>query len=169
MENSTASVLIKPTTAFNRGDTFIFGSWVCTADGAGSFQRRLSMTPTPKTGLVTLPEVTTGTLAGKFGEISLYNQHADFESGSVANSNSTPPWVIACEPDTEPSCEDAHSTSTSRMDSATLAGPTQKSSSHAEPARRSSPTTTQTPTPLPATTRTPHTSSIRVGPCRARI
>jgi hypothetical protein len=58
---------------FNRGDTFVFGSWVCTADGAGSFQRRLTMPPNPKTGLVTLPEVVTGDLAGKFSEISLYN------------------------------------------------------------------------------------------------
>jgi hypothetical protein len=35
-------------------------------------------TPNPRTGLVTLPEVITGDLAVKFGEISLYNQHADF-------------------------------------------------------------------------------------------
>jgi hypothetical protein len=26
MANSTASIVIKPTTAFNRGDTFVFGS-----------------------------------------------------------------------------------------------------------------------------------------------
>jgi hypothetical protein len=57
MPNSTVSISIKPTVAFNRGDTFVFGSWVCTADGAGSFQRRLTMTPNPSTGLVTLPEV----------------------------------------------------------------------------------------------------------------
>jgi hypothetical protein len=107
MANSMASILIKPTVAFNRGDTFVFGSWVCTADGAGSFQRRLTMTPNPKTGLVTLPEVITGTLTGKFGEISLYNQHNDFESGSTSNLNSTSPWVIASEPATEPSCENA--------------------------------------------------------------
>jgi hypothetical protein len=55
MANSTASVFIKPITAFNRGETFVFGSWVCIADGAGSFQRRLTMTPNPSTGLVTLP------------------------------------------------------------------------------------------------------------------
>jgi hypothetical protein len=65
------------------------------------------MTPNPKTGLVTLPEVITGNLAKKFGEISLYNQHADFESGSASNSNSTSPWAIACELATEPSCADA--------------------------------------------------------------
>jgi hypothetical protein len=65
------------------------------------------MTPNPKTGPVTPLEVITGNLAGKFGEISLYNQHADFESGSTSNSNSTSPWVIACEPATEPSCADA--------------------------------------------------------------
>jgi hypothetical protein len=73
MANSTASIFIKPTVAFNRGDTFVFGSWVCTADGAGSFQRCLTMTPNPRTGLVTLPEVITGDLAGKFDEVSLYN------------------------------------------------------------------------------------------------
>jgi hypothetical protein len=107
MANSTASIFIKPTAAFNRGDTFVFGSWVCTADGAGSFQRRLTMTPNPKTGLVTLPEVVTGGLTGKFGEISLYNQHADFELGSASNSNSTSPWAIVCESAAQPSCADS--------------------------------------------------------------
>jgi hypothetical protein len=80
MAISTASIFIKLIVAFNHGDTFVFESWVCTADGAGSFQRRLTMTPNPRTGLVTLPEAITGDLAGKFGETSLYNQHADFES-----------------------------------------------------------------------------------------
>jgi hypothetical protein len=103
MANSTASIFIKPTVAFNRGDTFVFVSWVCTADGARSFQRRLTMPPNSKTGLVTLPEVVTGDL----GEISLYNQHADFEHGSAANSNSTSSWAIACEPAIEPSCADS--------------------------------------------------------------
>jgi hypothetical protein len=56
---------------------------------------------------VTLPEVVTGYLAGKFGEISLYNRHADFELGSDSNSNSTSPWAIACEPAIEPSCVDS--------------------------------------------------------------
>jgi hypothetical protein len=31
------------------------------------------MTPNPKTGLATLPEMITSDLVGKFGEISLYN------------------------------------------------------------------------------------------------
>jgi hypothetical protein len=53
---------------------------------------------------VTLPEVVTGDLAGKFGEISLFNQHADFELGSNSNSNSTSPWAITCESATQPSC-----------------------------------------------------------------
>jgi hypothetical protein len=103
MANSTASIFIKPTIAFKRGDTFIFSSWVCTADGVGSFQCHLTMSPNPKIGLVTLPEVVMGNLAGKFGEISLYNQHADFKLGSDSNSNSTSPWAIACEPATQPS------------------------------------------------------------------
>jgi hypothetical protein len=103
MANSTASVYIKPTVAFNRGDTFVFGAWVCTADGAGSFQRRLTMPHNPETGLVTLPDVVTGKLAGKFGEILLFDQHADFELGSSSNSSSTSPWAIVCEPATQPS------------------------------------------------------------------
>jgi hypothetical protein len=52
---------------------------------------------------VTLPEVVTGELAGKFGEISLFDQHADFELGSASNSNSTSPWDIACEQAIQPS------------------------------------------------------------------
>jgi hypothetical protein len=103
MANSTAPVYFKPTVTFNRGDTFVFGTWVCTADGAGSFQRRLTMPPNPKTGFVTLPEVVTGEFAGKFGEISLFNHHADFELEPASNSNSTSPWTIACEPAAQPS------------------------------------------------------------------
>jgi hypothetical protein len=52
---------------------------------------------------VTLPEVATGELAGKFGEISLFDHHADFELGSASNSNSTSLWAITCEPATQPS------------------------------------------------------------------
>jgi hypothetical protein len=103
MANSTAPVYIKPTVAFNRGDTFVFGAWVCTPDGAGSFQRHLTMTPNPEAGFVTLPEVVTGELAGKFGEISLFDQHADFELGSASNSNSTSPWATVCELAAQPS------------------------------------------------------------------
>jgi hypothetical protein len=65
------------------------------------------MTPNSSTGLVTLPEVVTGELAGKFGKISLFNQHADFELGSASNLNPTSPWAIACEPAIEPSCADS--------------------------------------------------------------
>jgi hypothetical protein len=103
MANSTAPVYIKPTVAFNYGDTFVFGAWVCTTDGTGSFQHRLTMPPNPETGFVTLPEVVTGELAGKFGEISLFDHHADFELESASNSNSTSPWAIACEPTAQPS------------------------------------------------------------------
>jgi hypothetical protein len=61
------------------------------------------MQPNPETGFVTLPEVVTGELADKFGEISLFNHHADFELESASNSNSTSPWAITCEPATQPS------------------------------------------------------------------
>jgi hypothetical protein len=85
--NSTTPVYIKPTVALNRGDTFVFGAWVCTADGTGSFQRCLTMPPSPEIGFVTLPEVVTG----------------DLELGSASNLNSTTPWANACEPATQPS------------------------------------------------------------------
>jgi hypothetical protein len=52
---------------------------------------------------VTLPEVVTGELAGKFGEILLFGQHADFELGSASNSNSMSPWATVCELATQPS------------------------------------------------------------------
>jgi hypothetical protein len=52
---------------------------------------------------VMLPEVVTSDLAGKFGEISLFNHHADFELESASNSNSASPWAIACEPAAQPS------------------------------------------------------------------
>jgi hypothetical protein len=93
MANLTTSVLIKTTITFNRGETFVFSSWVCTTDDISSFQRHLTMTPNPKAGLVTLPEVIMGTHTGKFSEISFYNQHVD--STSTSHTVSTP----------EPSCE----------------------------------------------------------------
>jgi hypothetical protein len=46
MANTAVSVFTKPVAAFNRGDTFVFESWVCIADGAGSFQML-----TPKIGV----------------------------------------------------------------------------------------------------------------------
>jgi hypothetical protein len=49
---------------------------------------------------VMLPEVVTGELAGKFGEISLFDHHADFELESTSNSSSTSPWAIARGPTT---------------------------------------------------------------------
>jgi hypothetical protein len=61
------------------------------------------MPPNPETGFVTLPEVVTGELASKFGEISLFDHHADIKLGSVSNSNSTSLWAIACEPAAQPS------------------------------------------------------------------
>jgi hypothetical protein len=103
MANSTAPVYIKPTVTFNHGDTFVFGAWVCTADGAGSFQRHLTMPPNLETGFVTLPEVVTGELAGKFGAIALFDQHTNFELGSASNLNSTSPWATVCDPATQPS------------------------------------------------------------------
>jgi hypothetical protein len=65
------------------------------------------MASNPKTRLVVLPEVITGNLVENFSETFLYTLHADFESGSASDSNSTSLWTVACEPTTEPSCADA--------------------------------------------------------------
>jgi hypothetical protein len=105
MANSTASIVIKPTAAFNRGDTFVFGSWVWTADGTGSFQRYLAMTPDPETGLVTLPEAVTGQLVEKFEEFWLYTQVVDSKIGSASNSKLMSPWIEPRELAPEPLCD----------------------------------------------------------------
>jgi hypothetical protein len=103
---------------------------------------------------VTLPEVVTGDLTGKFSEISLYNQHADFKLGSASNSNSTSPWAIACELAIESSC--ANSPLHEHFPYGLCnARPTRRLFLRAGPGKRSSSSTTQTPTLSPATTRTP--------------
>jgi hypothetical protein len=51
---------------------------------------------------VTLPEVVTGELGGKFGEISLFDHQANFKLGSASNSNSTSSRAIACESAAQP-------------------------------------------------------------------
>jgi hypothetical protein len=56
---------------------------------------------------VMLPDVVTGELAGKFGKISLFNQHAHFVLRSASNSNLTSLWAITCEPAIKPSCADS--------------------------------------------------------------
>jgi hypothetical protein len=117
---------------------------------------------------VILPEVVTGELAGKFGEISLFDQHADFELGSASNSNSTSPWAIACEPATQPShvvspprersTRGPRNLSRARMEapSSRRAGkepvPEYNSDSDTAPAKP------RIPTPSPASTRTPRRS-----------
>jgi hypothetical protein len=117
------------------------------------------MTPSLKTGLMTLPEVATGTLAEKFGEITLYNQHADIEFGSTSNSNSTSPLFIACESAPEPSCE------TAPLHKHFPYGLCNASRAHVEAlaarwaGKEMASATTQTPTLPPATTQTLRTSS----------
>jgi hypothetical protein len=107
---------------------------------------------------VTHPEVVTGVLAGKFDEISLFDQHADFELGSASNSNSTSLWATVCEPATQPSHVDPPPRE--RL----TRGPRNVSRAHTEapPARRTPtppPATPRTPTPSSASTRTSRTSS----------
>jgi hypothetical protein len=104
-----------------------------------------------------LPEVVASPLVEKFGKFSLCNQVADFEIGS--NSNSTLPWIVACEPSPEPSCETTPLHEHFPYGLCNSVGPTRKLSPHVGPARRSPPSTPRTPIPYPATTRTLPTSS----------
>jgi hypothetical protein len=83
---------------------------------------------------VTLPEVVTGELTGKFGKIPLFNHHADFELESASNSNSTSPWAIACEPAAQPSQVAPHLVSAPRAAPAPSAGPAR--GSHFAPGRQ---------------------------------
>jgi hypothetical protein len=118
---------------------------------------------------VTLPEVVTGELAGKFGEISLFNHHADFELESASNSNSTSPWAIACEPAAQPShaVPPLHERSTCgpRILSRARTGAPSSRRAGKEPVPDynsdfdTAPATLRTPTLCPSSTRTPHTSS----------
>jgi hypothetical protein len=118
---------------------------------------------------VTLPEVLTGELAGKFGEISLFNHHADFELESSSNSNSTSPWAIACEPAAQPSqavpSPRERSARGPRILSRARTGAPSSRRAGKEPVPEYSsdsdtaPATLRTPTPSPSSTRIPHTSS----------
>jgi hypothetical protein len=117
---------------------------------------------------VTLPEVVTSELAGKFGEISLFNHHADFELEFASKSNSTSPWAIACEPAAQPSHvvppPHEHSARGPRVPSraCTEASSSRRDCKEPVPEYNSdsdtTPATLRTPTPSPSSTRIPHTS-----------
>jgi hypothetical protein len=159
MANSMTSMTIKPTAAFNRDDTFVFGSWVCIAHSTGSFQHYLTTTPEPETGFMTLPEAATDQLVEKFDEISLYNNIADLEFGSTSNSNLTITWVEPRELAPEPSCGPIlpHEQFPYGLRSASTAYT--EALTPVEPTRRSPPSTPQAPVLSSTTTQTPPTSS----------
>jgi hypothetical protein len=108
---------------------------------------------------MTLPEVVTDELAGKFGKISLFDQHTDFELGSASNSNSTSPWAIVCESATQPSHVDSPPRERFMRGPRNVSRARTEAPLHAGPARSPYPSTTRTPTPSPATPRTPTPSS----------
>jgi hypothetical protein len=118
---------------------------------------------------VTLPEVVTGELACKFGEISVFNHHADFELESASNSNSTSPWAIACELAAQPShvVSPSHKRSTrgprnpcrARMGAPSLRRAGKKPVPEYNSDSDTAPAMLRTPTLSPGSTRIPHTSS----------
>jgi hypothetical protein len=112
---------------------------------------------------VTLPEVVTGELAGKFGEISLFDQHADFELGSTSNSNSTSPWATYASQLLSHRMWRPRPAGASRVAPATSARPTRRLLLHVGPARNPYLSTTRTPTPPPATPQTPTSLRLLLG------
>ena len=91
---------------FTQGDTFIFGSWVCVADGAGSFQRYLAPAPEEKPSSTTLPQASVDELVENLGEISLSDPIRGHELESECYSGSTTTtWIETRELALEPSCD----------------------------------------------------------------
>jgi hypothetical protein len=117
------------------------------------------MPPNPNTGLVTLPEVVTGDLARKFGEISLTANTPTSSLGPTPTRTRRHCGPSHTSRLLSHRVRTPHSMSTSHTASASLARPTRRVSLHARLGKRSPPSTTRTPTPSPATTRTPLTSS----------
>jgi hypothetical protein len=169
MANSTAPAYIKPTVAFNRGDTFVFGAWVYTADGAGSFQHRLTMQPNPETGFVTLPQVVTSELAASSAKFCFSTNTPTSSSDPLPTRTRRPRGPLCASRLLSHRMWSPHPASAPRVAPATSAGPAQKLPPRAGPARSPYPSTTRTltsppatprtPTPSTASTRTPRTSS----------
>ena len=92
MANSKASVVIKPVVAFQQGATFVFGSWVCTADEAGRFSRYLEHQPEQKIATSKLQRQALEDLVENFDEISLsdYNTNWENKTESISTSFSSP-------------------------------------------------------------------------------
>jgi hypothetical protein len=84
-----ASVTINSTVAFERGDTFIFGSWVCVADGAGSFLRFIAATP-EQLHAPPSPQATVTNLVENLGEIMPSDPTRGHVSEFEYNSTLTP-------------------------------------------------------------------------------
>ena len=103
MTNSTAPIIIKPNVAFSQGDTFVFGSWVCIANGAEFFQHYLKPTLESEPAPMALPQALMDDLAKIFGEISLSDPIIELESESEYNSTSTHTWTEPRELAPEPS------------------------------------------------------------------
>ena len=100
-----AQVIIKPFIAFKQGDTFVFDSWVCIANGAGSFQRYLTPTSEKKPAPATLTQASLEDLTENFSEVSLSHPIKEHEPESEYFSTSTHTWFDPRELAPEPSCD----------------------------------------------------------------
>jgi hypothetical protein len=100
-----AFVINKPTVAFAQGEAFNFGSWVCVADDARSFQRHLTLTPEKKHASTKLSPSSVEDLVENFGEISLSGIVRGHELEYEYYSGSTSTWSNPRKLAPEPSCE----------------------------------------------------------------
>jgi hypothetical protein len=71
----------------SRGTTFVFGSWVCIADGAGNF-RRFLVNMTPKT-VAADPRSGLDKFVGEIDNLPLHASAAQIEMESVPSSTSS--------------------------------------------------------------------------------
>ncbi|CAN6341059.1 unnamed protein product [Urochloa humidicola] len=90
---------IKSTIAFHEGATFVFGSWVCIADGIGGFRRHLMPAPEKKAAPASTTRPTVFDIAKNLDEIRLSGH--EYESGRC--STSTQAQIGLLKPDSNPS------------------------------------------------------------------
>jgi hypothetical protein len=144
----------------------VFGAWVCTADGAGSFQRRLTMQPNPKTGYVTLPNLS---------QANSPASSAKFRSSTTTLTSSSSPLPTRTRRRHGPSHasrllshrrRSPHLASAPRVAPASSTGPARGLPLRTELARSPCPSATRTPTPPLIALRTPalspHSTQTRI-------
>ena len=97
------SIVVKPVAAFPEGATFVFGSWVCVADGDGGFSRYLKPQPESKISPPKLQRQELEDLVENFGEFSTSDYNSNWGSQSESTSTTPPRPNRSNEPAPQPS------------------------------------------------------------------